>query len=247
MVGDGGIELEMVSKGFCHEMRGIDLSPTRIELANSIIPENLKNRIEFHVENAEKDLIGSDYDVVLFTHALRHIFDLEAMASAIRDKIMKPTGILVLEEYIGPIRFQFPQERRQAIASFLKDIENKYPHKVKFLRQNPLWDGTKFYVPNPELSEKDDPTCSETIRSSEIVNVLGNYFSLVENINLGGSFFQWIFQNAYNSLKDDDGQKIVESMLEFEMEAISKGDVSSDYVFQVWENSHENPALPHLD
>ena len=108
-----------------------------------------------------------------------------------------------------------------------------------------MWDGTKFYVPDPELVEKDDP--SETIRSSEIVNVLGNYFSLVENINLGGSFFQWIFQNAYNSLKDIDGQKIVESMLEFEMEAISKGDVSSDYVFQVWENSHENPALPHLD
>jgi len=235
--GDGGIEVEMVQAGLCETMEGIDLSPARVNSANQRVPPELRERVKFSVQNAETDLDGQGYDLVLFTHALHHIFDLEAMSTAIRDKIMDPIkGILVLEEYVGPVRWQFPQTHLDAMAGVLKSLEVEYPERVRHIRQNPLWDGNAFIPPDAESIEKDDP--SETIRSNEIIPVLSQYFTLVEDVPLGGSFFQWIFHNAYNSLKDDGtGQEIVQKMLDAEMQAIADGKVASDYVFQVWKNT----------
>ena len=228
--GDGGIEVEMVQAGLCETMEGIDLSP---------VPAELRERVKFSVRNAEKDLEEQGYDLVLFTHALHHIFDLEAMSTAIRDRIMDPTkGILVLEEYVGPVRWQFPPTHLNAMADLLKRLEADYPERVQHIRQNPLWDGNAFTPPDAESIKKDDP--SETIRSNEIIPVLSQYFALVESVPLGGSFFQWIFHNAYNALKDDGaGQEIVQKMLDAEMQAISNGKVTSDYVFQVWKNPQQ--------
>jgi 2-polyprenyl-3-methyl-5-hydroxy-6-metoxy-1,4-benzoquinol methylase len=81
--GDGGIETEMVEEGLCETMKGIDLSPIRVEGANSNVPLHLKEKLVFTVENAETGLSGEHYDLVLFTHALHHIFNLEAMIDAI--------------------------------------------------------------------------------------------------------------------------------------------------------------------
>lgn len=230
--GDGGIEVQMVQSGLCESMKGIDLSPVRVEAANHHIPDDMKTKIEFRVENAEKDTQGQDYAMVLFTHSLHHIFDLESMVTAIRDNIMAPSGILVLEEYVGPVRWQFSQHQLDLMTNFLKGVEKKHPNKVKAIRQNGLWDGNRFVSPNAKEVEKDDP--SETVRSNEIVPVLSKYLSPVEDVPLGGNFFQWMFHNAYNSLTDEEGLQIVEAMLQSEMEAIKEGKITSDYVFQVW-------------
>ena len=231
--GDGGIELEMVKGGVYETMRGVDLSPARVETANQAVPEELKGKMEFLVQNAEKDLNGQEYDLVLFTHALHHIFDLESMSRALRDRIMKPKDvILVLEEYVGPVRWQFSDHHLNLMADFFHNVESKFPHYTEKIRQNPLWDGTKFVPPNAESVEQDDP--SETIRSNEIVSVLSDHLSLIEDVPLGGNFFQWIFHNVYNSLTDEEGTIIVKMMLEAEMKTIQNGDLTSDYVFQVW-------------
>lgn len=234
--GDGGIEIEMVQGGLCESMKGIDLSPARIALATANIPNAIKDKVEFRVENAEKDINGQDYDLVLFTHSFHHIFDLESMAKALRDRIMdrENGGILVLEEYVGPVRWQFPKEHLDLMTNFLKDVEKEFPSYVKAIRQNGLWDGQHFVPPNADAVKKDDP--SETVRSNEIIPVLSDYFTLVEDVALGGNFFQWMFQNAYNSLQDENGNKIVERMLKSEMEAIKMGKMKSDYVFQVWKH-----------
>eukprot|EP00978_Attheya_sp_CCMP212_P011656 scaffold28859_cov41-Attheya_sp.AAC.1 len=238
--GDGGIEIEMVRGGLCSTIKGIDLSPVRIARADENIPDDLKDKIEFKVENAERVTQGNEYDMVLFTHALHHIFDLESMVTVIKERIMKKSGILVLEEYVGPVRWQFPPHHLALMATFLQDLEAKYPHKVEALRQNSLWDGINFVPPDATAIEKDDP--SETVRSNEIVPVLSNQMSIVEDVPLGGNLFQWIFHNVYNSLKDEEGLLIVESMLNAEMEAIKDGKIASDYVLQVWKHTEAETA-----
>lgn len=143
-------------------------------------------------------------------------------------------GILVLEEYVGAARWQFNKSQIDAITDFLNNLEAKYPNCVMHLRQNPLWNGVTFSRPDANAIEKNDP--NETIRSDEIVPVLSQHFTLVEDVPLGGSFFQWIFHNVYNSLQDETGKEIVQSMLDAEMQAIADGKITSDYVFQVWEH-----------
>ena len=121
--GDGGIEQEMVIGGLCKYMRGIDLSPVRVKFANDHVPDELRSQLEFHVQNAETDLNEQEFDMVLFTHALHHIFDLESMSSAIKSRVLKPGGILVLEEYVGPVRWQFPPSQLTEMELFLTRIE----------------------------------------------------------------------------------------------------------------------------
>ncbi|KAL3793998.1 hypothetical protein ACHAWO_004076 [Cyclotella atomus] len=235
--GDGGIEVELVRRGFCATLKGIDLSPVRVANSNAKVPEDLKDRMEFRVEDAEKNRVQESFDVVLFNHALHHISNLEGISEAIRDHLMNPDGgILVLEEYVGPVRWQFPPEHVAEIVRLLKDLERDHPNYIPIFRQNPLWDGDTFQLPDPVSVEKDDP--SETVRSNEIVPVLSNYFKIVEDVPTGGNFFQWIFHNAYNALKTEEGNQIVQKMLDREMEVIRSGVVKSDYVFQVWK--HQN-------
>jgi len=78
----------------------------------------------------------------------------------------------------------------------------------------------------------DDP--SETVRSNMIVPVLLNHFNLIENVQLGGNFFQWLLYGCYSALEDEAGNAIVKEMLEYEMFLVDEGILTSDYVFQVW-------------
>jgi 2-polyprenyl-3-methyl-5-hydroxy-6-metoxy-1,4-benzoquinol methylase len=193
--GDGGIEIQMVQSGLCATtMKGIDLSSPRISLANEKVPMYLRDKIEFHVENAEKDIEeGQEFDLVLFTHSFHHIFDLEGIANALRDRITMDCqngGILVLE--VGPVRWQFPQHHLDLMTNFLKDIEKEFPSYVEAIHQNGFWDGKNFVPPNANAVKRDDP--SETVRSDEIIPVLSDYFTLLENVSLGGIFFNGCFK-----------------------------------------------------
>ena len=273
--GDGNTEINMVKIGLCSTMKGIDLSSKRIDTANANIPDYLKDRITFVVENAEAAKTTAEtetttttetthpryYDLILFSHSLHHVFNLESMADKIKTKLLHPThGIIVLEEYVGPKRWQFSKQRRKQMSTILQTLENKYPTYQHILRQNPLWDfrTPKFKNVNPKSVEQDDP--SETIRSYEIIPVLSEYFDLVVDVPLGGNYFQWIFHNAYNGLMDADiGKDIVQYMLNEELNDIhgmvdsktrtltnratmeetkknhkQKKLMQSDYVFQIW-------------
>ena len=78
---------------------------------------------------------------------------------------MKPKdGILVLEDYVGPVCWQFSDCRFNLMADFLHNVESKFPHYTEKICKNPLWDETKFVPPNAESVQQDDP--SETIRSN---------------------------------------------------------------------------------
>ena len=115
------------------------------------------------------------------------------MSRALRDRIMKPKdGILVLEEYVGPVCWHFSDHHLNLMADFLQNVESKFTHYTEKILQNPLWYGTKCVPPNAESVDQDDP--SETIQSNDIVSVLSDHLSLIEDVPLGGNFFPVDFQ-----------------------------------------------------
>ena len=235
--GDGGVEAQMVQAGLCHTMQGIDLSPVRIQRANAAVPLYLHGRLNFSVSNAEKDIRGKDFDMVLFTHSLHHISNLESMARAIKHRIMSNDGVMVLQEYVGPVRWQFSEEVLYLMHQFLFHLTIKYPSHAEMLRKcSKMWDGKQFIPPNAEAVKADDP--SETVHSNMIVPVLLNHFHLVEHVPLGGNFFQWLFHGCWARLTDDTGNAMVGDMLEYEMFLVEQNIVISEYVFQVWNNTN---------
>lgn len=234
--GDGGIEVSIVEAGLCKYIRGIDLSPVRVSRATKRVPERLASSIEFAVENAETQLHGQTFGVAFFFHSLHHIFDLEAMIEALSERIVKPNGYVIYQEYVGPVRYQFPESRRNLMFNFIKHQESTRPELQPVFRMCSLYTGTQFLNVDAKATEVDDP--SETVRSSDIVPVMHTRFKLVEDIPLGGSFFQWIFHNCYKALGASDvGKAVVMDMLSYEMKLIKLGTIPSDYVEQIWMNT----------
>ena len=174
--------------------------------------------------------------MVLFSHSLHHISDLESMANAIKHRIMTNDGVLVLQEYVGPVRWQFSEEMLYLMHGFLQELTNKYPSHKEMLRScSKMWDGKRFIPPNPDAVKADDP--SETVRSNMIVPVLLRHFHLIEHVPLGGNFFQWLFHGCYAQLIDDTGNSMVRDMLNYETYLIDNHLIVSDYVFQVYNNT----------
>ena len=235
--GDGPLEIQMVQAGLCKHMKGVDLSPRRIGRAQQSVPEELLGQVTFVVENAETSLVHSSkeqYDLILFSHALKHIFDLKAFTAKLQKNVLSRNGIVVLVEYVGAARFQFPPEQTRLIGQTLAELELHYPDRVPDFRKNPLWDGMAFRTPNPDSIQQDDP--SETVHSNNIVSILHSHFRLQEDVPLGGNLYQFIFDGAYDQLQDSTGQQIVRDMLAKEMELIRTGNIKSDFVFQIWKH-----------
>ena len=57
--------------------------------------------------------------------ALHHVFHLEHLLDQIK-ATLKPGGLLVVQQYVGPSQMQFPQEHLYLADVFLKAIPERY-------------------------------------------------------------------------------------------------------------------------
>ena len=82
----------------------------------------------FHYFAADIDRFGfpeSKYDIVLFDASLHHVKKLDDTLSRVH-RTLKPDGCLVINEYIGPDRFQWTKNQLKAANSALMTLPEKF-------------------------------------------------------------------------------------------------------------------------
>lgn len=106
--GAGSLEIEMIQKGICSNMTGVDLSPRRVQHANDRVPESMKERLHFEVKDLElwDPEVEIKYDLIVLKMAFHHIQRLEFFVKLF-DTILHPDGFIYFDEYVGPAKFQF--------------------------------------------------------------------------------------------------------------------------------------------
>ena len=77
------------------------------------------------------------YDAVYVHAALHHVFQLEHLLDQIK-QTLKPGGLFVVYEYIGPAQMQFPRRDLELADAFLNAIPERY-------RSMPLTDFSSIY------------------------------------------------------------------------------------------------------
>ena len=174
--GFGGFERDGVNIGIAKKFHANDISEGAVAKAREYAAEaGLANQIEYSVLNLDDaTLPAATYDAIFALSAAHHVFQLEKLFRQCR-KALKPGGMLFLDEYIGPSRFQCPPMVTDLINRLRTILPEKYR---KSLLAN---DGSLVYpyVPSPvEHFEKHDP--SEAVRSGEIISTLKLYFDIVE-------------------------------------------------------------------
>ena len=202
--GTGAFERDGIRANMARAFHAHDISPGAIATAKAEAEKiGFGHRIEYSVMNLDDaQFPEAAYDVAFGLMAVHHVFRLEDLFKKIR-AALKPHGLLYLDEYIGPSRFQTPPE----VTALINSIRDRLPKEL--LTSLFAKDGSPIgrYAPSPvEHFEATDP--SEAIRSAEIVPQLSMYFDILEYRPYGGALLHMLLSGIVGNFDPNDAKDV---------------------------------------
>ncbi|MBN2305702.1 MAG: class I SAM-dependent methyltransferase [Anaerolineae bacterium] len=149
--GAGHFERDLAALGAFQSCDAYDVAPASIETARRLAAESGYNHIQYHVADINRiELPANTYDAVWIKSAMHHFAGLEHVCEQIA-QALKPDGLLIIFEYVGPNRFQFPERQKEIINATLKLLPRQYrriaPQSTRFaLERSPARAGAKQFV-----------------------------------------------------------------------------------------------------
>ena len=128
--GSGLLERDVLAKGICEAMEGIDFSEDSIEEARFAAEEaHLSDRLDYRVHDVNAlDLPRGFYDIVFFHGSLHHVRQIERVLSEVRQSL-RPGGLVYIDEYMGPSRAEWTDDHwgfaRSAFDALPSDLKNR--------------------------------------------------------------------------------------------------------------------------
>ncbi len=225
--GTGGNEINWAKQEVFAEILGIDIAPERIDAANRGAKEHgLEDHLRFEVADAH-DLIKANqtYDVVLGLQSLHHFEHLDETMEWVA-KLIAPGGYLMVDEFVGPTRFQWT---RQQIA-VANDLLARLPEERRRMSDGRIKD--KVIRPSKLSMIIDDP--SEAVDSERLLPAIEDNFEILEVLPYGGSVLHIALSGISHNFLDDDAetQELIEMCFAAEDKALENG-LEHDFVFMV--------------
>jgi SAM-dependent methyltransferase len=211
--GAGELERNLYQNGYFENALGVDISEKSLELAEKKAEEigikNIKYKL-FNLESDDYKKLGK-FDLIIVTMAAHHIENLHYFYKNLYDIIDKKNGIIVLNEYIGPNRFNHSDKVVNIINRLLSALDESY-------KKNYLVDGypvRNMYIRTPiEHFLKHDP--SEAIRSEDIVRKLQKKFRIISYRPYGGQLNHMLLTGIIENFEREN-KKTADSILKLLM------------------------------
>jgi SAM-dependent methyltransferase len=172
------------------------------------------------------NLPESYYDIVIGEHSVHHFSPLNAILTKVA-RVLKPDGFFVVNEFVGPTRFQWTERQLEATNGLLALLPPKYRKLI----------GGEFKVNEIKNSRLRmilrDP--SEAVESSRIVPLLHEIFEVVEIKEYGGTLLHLLFDGiAQNFLSEDpETHGWLDMCFRVEDLLLASGDLQSDFIMAV--------------
>ena len=189
--GQGELERLIVNRKIAERMDGFDISPAAIEIAQKKAKENgLDDRIHYYEADAnavDPSTFPCKYDVIFASMSLHHFVRLEECLDILKQLLSKK-GMLIVNEFIGPDRFQWTDAQIEAANRILAC----FPSELKRNLRNP--DEIKSSVARPSLEYMKEFMAFEAVCSQRIVPALKKRFTILERRDYGGTVLQILFE-----------------------------------------------------
>lgn len=209
--GEGWLERAVAEWPFVAQIDAVDVAEEAVsrarELARGI------SKIEYGVVDLNRDVLPRDrYDVVVAHSVLHHVENLEHAFTEI-EGAMRADATLVVNEYVGPDRFQFSDDVLRIMNALLRCIR---PGEVRSR-------------PTVEEMIANDPT--EAVRASELPAFLAARFDVRERRELGGTILQHLLYGIVQDYRFEVPRErgLVEMLCAIEGMLIDAGNVPSDF------------------
>jgi SAM-dependent methyltransferase len=221
--GMGGRELRWAELGVFDRIDAVDISPAQVEVAATRAREGGHgDTVHARVGDVTDLRVDEPYDVVLAEHSLHHLEPMPEVVSRIHD-LLRPDGLFLVDEFVGPQRFQWTDEQVDAAQDVLDRIPPEYrviaPSVVKerIVRPSRLW---------MTLTDPSEACDSARIRSS-----LPDTFEVLDERPYGGAVLHLALADiAQNFLADDErANEVLAIAFAREDRLMAAGVVGSDF------------------
>ncbi len=185
-----------------------DISPANIQFGKEeAARQGILDRVNLRVGNALDLNIGDSYDLVYWNNALHHM---PSVSDAIRwsRERLKPGGLLAMDDFVGPNRFQWTNENLSWATKVRQSLPNRFlrnPYAPE--HQVPR----EIVRPTPEEVVAIDP--SEAMDSERIVSSLLEAFSDCEIIPTGGALYHLALNDIFCNFQSEDDLVLLRQIL----------------------------------
>jgi len=225
-----GEEMKMAQSGKFEEIICLDLSKYRMDQARARAKKEGLQNMKFINQAINKfDFPEQHFDIVFFRASLHHFKDVSTLLSEKVKNTLKPGGLVIINEYVGPNRMQYPDHQIKAINEALQMI----PKPLKKRSQSGFYKN-KFYGSGVLRMLIADP--SECIESEKILPALHQHFEIVAEKPYGGNILANVLKDiAHHFIElNSENEKTLKDLFAFEDEYLKKN--PSDYLFGVYRN-----------
>jgi SAM-dependent methyltransferase len=233
--GFGVIERVLRRYDYCQLIHGLDVAEGAIQGARKAAQEEGLDGLTYEVADLNTAKLPKEtYDAVYIHAALHHVFQLEHLLDQIK-QTLKPGGLFVVYEYVGPSQMQFPRRDLELADAFLNAIPERYRgmRRLKGIKKQ----GLRFSLDGMNSS---DP--SESIRANEIIPLVASRFEVRHFRYVGGTLLLLIFSEIAGNFKEDDAEvmPLVKALIVLDNFLIDNKVLPSYHVYMVCQKT-ENP------
>jgi len=218
--GDGLVSLWQA--GAAHRLVGVDLDEARFARAKERLTD-AGDKVEFRPEDINRiRLDASTYDLIYALQSFHHFENLEYIFKEIH-QALTPGGFCVLDEFVGPARFQWTDAQLELTRLSLGLL----PRSLRIYRN-----GVEKREEGRSTVEQVTAVCpSEAIRSDEIVRLFYDTFDVVHHKNLGGTIQHLLYSGIIHNFPDGDPatDHLIDCIDGLECLLIERGFLSSDF------------------
>lgn len=221
--GQGRQDRSLFRHGIVGQLTGYDLSPASVAAAGRWARASGIDCFDYHEGDLNTlDLEEGAFDLVVAEMSLHHTTELERLFDVIAHAL-KPGGLLLTDEYVGPTRFRWSEAQMRTVNGLLAMLPDEMAR---------TWEGTlkPRIVHQPDsFFETVDP--SEAIRSGEVVARLEERFDVVWRRPYGGAILHPLLHDIAFNFREGDlyGDAFLAAAISLENTMMATGDLASDF------------------
>jgi SAM-dependent methyltransferase len=220
------LELALVEAGSCERLIGLHDEQSRVEYASRRVPEPLREQVSFQLGTLEDFQAPEPLGAAVCRSFLHRRADLDAVIDRLAE-LLAPGGLLFVEDFVGPARFQWTDPQLDAINRLLARLPEE------LLGDLAATDGRrKRSVQRPDPTAWIASNPNEAVRSDEILALLDARFERVEVCPYGGAIFHQLFSRIMGNFAGRP--ELVGVLMEIDALLTDAGALNADYVWGVW-------------
>ncbi len=224
-------ELKFAEYSNFEEILCTDISEKPLKLAKKIAEEKQLNNIKFEIQDANNfSLPENHYNIVYFKASLHHFKNVEFLVGEQIKKTLKKDGLLIIDEFVGPSRFQFPKYQIKAINKAIQLIPKPYRKRYKLnLYKNKIYGSglIRMVIADP----------SECIESKKILPSIHKHYETVYEAGYGGNILKMALKDlAHHFLElNEEKETILNQLFDYEDNYLKNQ--THDFTFGIYKPS----------